>query len=288
MASNKIKYGLCNVHVAPLTENSDATFVYGAPVALPGAVNLSLESQGESEPFYADDNVYYRSVSNNGYSGDLELALVPDWFREMYLREIVDSNGVMVESAKITDPKYFAMLFEFSGDKHKVRHVVYKASISRPAVASQTKEASTTPVTETMTITVDPMANGLTRAKTGDDVDTTLYNNWFREVYIPTLTNDQLSGDAAAAVLTGLTISDVTLSPTFSAGTTSYSGEAGGETSSITATAASGTNISVIVNGASIASGGTVSWTTGANTVKITASKAGSSSTTYTVTVTKS
>ena len=32
------------------------------------------DPQGESEPFYADNIVYYTSVANNGYEGDLELA----------------------------------------------------------------------------------------------------------------------------------------------------------------------------------------------------------------------
>lgn len=286
--TNKVKFGLKNTHVARLTENADKTFSFGTPRSLPGSVNLSLEAQGEMEPFYADDGVYYRSISNNGYSGDLELALVPDWFREEYLREILDDNGVLIESANITDPIYFALMFEFSGDKHKIRHVMYKCSVSRPSVSSQTKEASSTPGTETLAITCDPLADGMVKGKSTSDVDSTVYTNWFTEVYVPELTEEQLNGGSGTAVLTALSIASVTLNPTFDAAKTSYTATVTGESSAITATAASGVGVAITVNGNSIASGGNATWATGENIVKVTASKAGSASTTYTVTVTKS
>jgi len=286
--TNKVKFGLKNAHVAKLTETDAGVYSFGTPVALPGSVNLSLEAQGDTEPFYADDGVYYRSTSNNGYSGDLELAVVPDWFRETYLREILDSNGVLIESSHITDPVYFALMFEFSGDKHKIRHVMYKCSVSRPSVASQTRETSNTPVTETLAITCDPLYDGMVKAKSTADIDSTVYAGWFTTVYVPSLTEDQLNGDAGTAQLSALTISDVTLSPTFAAGKTSYTGSTTESSGTVTATAGTGVAVAITVNGNSIASGGSATWATGENIVRVTASKAGSASTTYTVKVTKS
>ena len=75
--ANKVKYGLSNAYYAVLNE---AQGTFGTPVALPGAVNLSLDQDGETNKFRADNIDFYTSISNNGYSGDLEIALIPDSF----------------------------------------------------------------------------------------------------------------------------------------------------------------------------------------------------------------
>ena len=70
--SNKVKYNLKNVHAAKLTESvvdGVTSFSYDTPKAIPGAVSISLAAEGDSSPFYADGIVYFRTSSNNGYSG---------------------------------------------------------------------------------------------------------------------------------------------------------------------------------------------------------------------------
>ncbi len=99
--ANKIKYNLKNVHAAKLTKGPDGAYKYEVPKAIPGAVSISLDAEGDSSPFYADGIVYFRSTSNNGYSGDLEIALIPEWFRTDILKEELDKNGVLVENAAI-------------------------------------------------------------------------------------------------------------------------------------------------------------------------------------------
>ena len=139
--SNKIKYNLKNVYAAIMTHTEDGGYSYETPVPIPGAVNLSLDAEGDTSPFYADGVVYFRAVSNNGYSGDLEIALVLDWFREKILKEVKDNNGVLIETNTDIEPVYFALLFEFDGDKKAIRHVMYNCSVSsRPTVEGKTKE----------------------------------------------------------------------------------------------------------------------------------------------------
>lgn len=183
---NKIKYGLEKVYIAKQTETA-GVYSYATPVAFPGAVSLSLEAQDESTPFYADDIVYYRAKGNNGYSGSLEVALVPDWFRKDILNEQEDTKGVLVENANNDEQVYFAMLFEFKGDAKATRHVMYNCTVTRPAVSSSTKEANVTPETEALNITCDPRSDGLVKAKTGANTDSKEYDGWYSAVYVPTL-----------------------------------------------------------------------------------------------------
>ena len=194
MSKNKVKYNLKNVHAAKLTKNGDGTFTYATPQAIPGAVSLSLDAEGESSPFYADGIVYFRTTSNNGYSGDLEIALIPEWFRTEILKEIKDNKGVLVETNTNTESVYFALLFEFDGDVHGIRHVMYNCTASRPSIESETKEENIEPNTETLSLTADPREDGLVKSRTGDDTDSETYQNWYNAVYVPTLTEEEESG----------------------------------------------------------------------------------------------
>ena len=186
---NKVKYNLKNVYAAKMTETVTegvSSFAYANPKAIPGAVSISLDAEGESSPFYADGIVYFRSSTNNGYSGDLQIALIPEWFRTEILQEALDSKGVLVESSNVTESVKFALLFEFDGDVNAIRHVLYNCSASRPSIESETKEDTIEPGTETLSITADPRADGLVKARTGDTTDKAAYDNWYKTVYVPT------------------------------------------------------------------------------------------------------
>lgn len=188
---NKVKYNLKNVHAAKLTEtvtDGVTTYTYATPQAIPGAVSISLDAEGDSSPFYADGIVYFRSTANNGYSGDLEIALIPEWFRTDILKEMLDNNGVLVEKSDITGAEKFALLFEFDGDVRCIRHVLYNCTASRPSIESETKEDTIEPGTETLTLTADPRSDGLVKSRTGDSTDDKTYENWYKAVYIPDTT----------------------------------------------------------------------------------------------------
>ena len=42
--------------------------------------------------------------------------------------------------------------------------------------------------TETLTIKATPLASGVVKAKTGNETDSTVYADWYKAVYMPTLT----------------------------------------------------------------------------------------------------
>lgn len=187
---NKVKFNIRNVHYAKLTVSETGEVTFAKPVPMPGAVSLSLDPNGEPSVFYADGYAYYTISNNQGYEGDLELALVPESFRTDILKETMDSNSVLIEDATVETEK-FALLFEFDGDVKKIRHVLYNCIASRPTIESSTKEDEIEVKTETLSITASPLSGGYVKARTSDTTTEEAYEGWYQAVYLPT---DALGG----------------------------------------------------------------------------------------------
>ena len=147
--ANKVKYNLKNVHYAIATTGG-----YSTPVAISGAVNLTLDPQGDDYVFYADGVKYFEYHANNGYSGTLEIALVPESFKTDVLGE-VSTNGKIFELDDVAIVN-FALGFQIDGDDKDNLFWFYNCSASRPSVAGQTKEESIEVQTETLNITNAP------------------------------------------------------------------------------------------------------------------------------------
>lgn len=183
--ANKVKYGLKNVYYAVATIDSNNVATYGTPKAWKGAVNLSLDAEGGTTKFRADNVDYWVGQSNNGYSGDFESALIPEDFRKDILGDITDINGIDLEDAG-AKTKYFALMFQFEGDDKNTRHVMYKCSATRPSVTGATTDEEIEPQTETLTLTATAIHNSaldkdIVKARCAEGE--TPYATWFDAVY---------------------------------------------------------------------------------------------------------
>ena len=183
--SNKVKFGLSNVHYALLATDESNNVTFGTPKPFPGAVNLNLTPQGESNQFYADDVAYYVAVANSGYQGDLEVALIPDSFSQDVLRESLDETAQVLTESSAVETVPFALLFEFKGDQHAIRHVLYNCTAARPNVTGSTTTNTKEPQTSSLTITAAPLADGSVKAKTTANTPDAVYNNWYQSVWRP-------------------------------------------------------------------------------------------------------
>jgi len=186
--ANKITYGLEQVYVAFRTADVLGEPAWEAPTAILGAVSYKPKAEGKEVTFYADNQQYYFSTSNNGYTADLEMALVPDAVLAEMLGWTVDTNGMLVEDADGV-AKEFALLGQVEGDVKDRRFVYYNCKASRPATENKTKGESVEPATDTLSLVITPIEVGGKRIVKGvmelSDTNATAYNAFFTAVTIP-------------------------------------------------------------------------------------------------------
>lgn len=180
---NTVKFGLSNIHIAKLTEE-DGVITYGTPFKLPGAVSLSIDPEGETVAFYADNIKYYVSTNNNGYAGELEVALITEQVLTEILGQVRDVNGAIFESADDVNSR-FALMFEGKGDKAGRRFCYYDCTLARPSSEMGTTEESAEPETDTLSITMAPRKtdNIVKCVIEPSETNKEIYDSFFDEVY---------------------------------------------------------------------------------------------------------
>lgn len=179
---DKVKFGIKNVHIFPIESMVNGVPTYGDVINVPGAVSFSMGAQGDINKFYADNIVYYQSSANNGYEGDLTLALIPEEVYEKIFGQVPDANGVMTENAAV-EAKAFAMTFEEDGDQTGTKFALYNCTATRPTKELNTIEDNKTPVTQALTVSAVPLQSGDVMAMTTSTTPEAVKNNWHNEVY---------------------------------------------------------------------------------------------------------
>lgn len=197
----KVKFGLKNVNVFPLTETTNPetqaiTMTYERRIPVPGAVNLTLDvDETEPEKFFADDGVYYVPAgASSGYTGNLEVAVIPDEVKLALMPFIKDAANVIVELAEAIT-KQFGMTFEIATDEKARRLVYYKCQFGRPSLTAATNTDTKTPQTDTAPLTVLPTSQlfnlggedkSVISGYSTADTDTEVYNAWHTTPHLPT------------------------------------------------------------------------------------------------------
>ena len=184
---NKVRFNLKNVHYAIITETqttSGIEYSWASPVSVPGAVSLDLSKESEVSPFYADGVVFYNAVSNNGYSGSLEMARFPDkMLQEVWGDTLGSTSKVLTENA-FTEPKSFALLFEVDGDADEEYYVLYNVSATRPNAGSSTTEETKEPQTQSVDISAAALSDGKILARTTYETPSATKTGWFSSVFV--------------------------------------------------------------------------------------------------------
>lgn len=182
---NKVKFGLRNIYYAKLTTNSETgDITYGTPVHATGAISLSLSPVGDNAELYAEDSLYFTQANNQGYSGEMELALLNDSFLTDIMGYETDDNGALIENADQV-PSAFALGFEVQGDTKGKRIWFYNCTCARPNQEASTKTNGIEPSTDKLSIVVAPRLTDkqVKAVLTLSDTNVSAYNSFFTSVY---------------------------------------------------------------------------------------------------------
>ena len=113
--SNKVTFGLKNVHYAIATPGQDDSWTYGESKKLKVAQELTAEVISGKTDVYADDRILATLVSNSGSNISLKLTQVSDDFKVDVLGYERDANNNLVEIVNHRN-KTFALGYEIQGD----------------------------------------------------------------------------------------------------------------------------------------------------------------------------
>ena len=194
MAENKVRFGLKNVYYAKLTESSDnSNNVFATPVAVPGAVSMTIDSNATDGTFYADNVSYYKTFANNGYTGTLEMARINDQMMKDIFNWSMDSSAkTLIESTGVK-PNPFALIFQIEGDQNEELYVLYRVvPTSKPSLGSNTIGEQVEPVTQSFSFEALPLVTGPSYQsgkilnRTTDTTTTAVRAAWFSSVQIAT------------------------------------------------------------------------------------------------------
>lgn len=95
--SNKVTFGLTNVHYALATQAADGSWTFATPKRLVGAQEITTEAIGGTSQVYADDKVIATLVSNAGSNVTLKFTEIDEAFKKDIFGFLEDTNGNLVE-----------------------------------------------------------------------------------------------------------------------------------------------------------------------------------------------
>lgn len=191
-AKNIVNFGLAQSGWGEITVDANGNDVLGTLTMLSGTRAINFTPTGDLLPVYADGTTVYVGRSNSGYTGSIEVTTADEDFKKYILSEEKDSKNVQYEKQTNTVNRFY-LVWEWVNDKKNTRHIMYNLTANRSPIAGTTKGdgGSDSSQPETLNLVASPRkSDGIVKANTRYDVDSTVYNNWFLSAYTPTTSAD--------------------------------------------------------------------------------------------------
>lgn len=176
---NKVEFGISNLYVGTYSVDPEGTVTLGTPYHQIGAVSLSLDSESESNDFYADNVKFWSGYSDNGFTGSIEVAKFDKDFKTQFLGYVTGTNGGISKIKGANKPNTY-VAFQTEGDQEGRRVILYNVALGEINREYSTIEDTKEPITESLDITVtgDNVTNVvLTSFDESEDGYSTLFTN---------------------------------------------------------------------------------------------------------------
>lgn len=183
---NRVNWGLALSAWGKITVDGNGNDVYGTPIKFLGNRQVNWDPAGDLIKVFADGTVIYTGRQNSGYTGSMELTNLDDEFAKWVLSESVDQKNVQYETKEPTVNRFY-LIWEWIQDTKNTRHIMYNITASRPSMSATTSGDNDTKTAQyrTLNMTAIPREDGIVKASTRVDVDSTTYSNWFNAAYVP-------------------------------------------------------------------------------------------------------
>mgnify|MGYP003316365302 CR=1 FL=1 len=186
--ANKVEFGISNLHIGTYTVSAEGVVTMGTPITQPGAISLSLDPEEENSELFADNTKFWSEYSDQGFSGSVNVAKFSDEFKKAFLGYVELADGGIAKNKYAKKPEVY-IAFQAEGDAEGRRMILYNVTLGGIQREFNTTEATKTPDTETINMTVvGDNTTGLT--KVGYTKDKTGYNTLFTNPPKPTLPSE--------------------------------------------------------------------------------------------------
>lgn len=153
MSKNKVEFGISKLHVGTYNIGPDGTAVLGTPFHQIGSVSLSLEPEEETSEFSADNITFWEEITDNGFSGSIQVAKFDEEFKTQFLGYKSLSGGGIAKLKNIPKPLVY-VAFQGEGDKESRRCILYNVSLGGISTEYTTIKKTKEPRVESIKIAV--------------------------------------------------------------------------------------------------------------------------------------
>lgn len=151
--SNKVEFGISNLHVGTYSVATDGTVTLGTPYHVPGAVSWNPDEDSENNVFYADNIAYWSEYTDGDMTGDLVVAKYPDVFKTMFMGYLSKGDGGLAKIKNAVKPKTY-IAYQVEGDVESRRVIMYNCALGSIKRENNTIEGSKSVDTEALAVSV--------------------------------------------------------------------------------------------------------------------------------------